>query len=110
MIEALACGTPVVALRRGSIPEVITHGVTGFVVDSLDEAVEATLQAGELSRERCRLEFVERFSAPRMAADYLALYERMTAGSPRDWIDGAGAPFPPPADPTSRDQGGVPAA
>jgi glycosyltransferase involved in cell wall biosynthesis len=81
MIEALACGTPVIAFRRGSIPEVIEHGVTGFVVDTVEEAVEAVGRLDEIDRERCRDEFVERFSARRMAADYLAIYERVAEGA-----------------------------
>ena len=87
MIEALACGTPVIAFRRGSIPEVIEDGVTGFVVDSVDQAVEAVGRIGELDRRRCRAEFMERFSARRMAADYVALYERMIEGVGPDWVD-----------------------
>ena len=93
MIEALACGTPVIAFRRGSIPEVIEDGVTGFVVDSVDEAVEAVGRVDELDRRRCRREFEERFSARRMAADYLALYRRMIEGVERDWIDADRASF-----------------
>lgn len=75
MIEAMACGTPVVAFRCGSVAEVLEDGVTGFVVDSIDEAVEATHRACELCRERCRQVFEERFSSKRMARDYLDIYE-----------------------------------
>jgi glycosyltransferase involved in cell wall biosynthesis len=74
MIEALACGTPVIAFRGGSVPEVIEHGRTGFIVDDLDDAVAATRRVGELSRQRCRQAFDERFTASRMAHDYLELY------------------------------------
>jgi glycosyltransferase involved in cell wall biosynthesis len=74
MIEAMACGTPVVALRRGSVPEVMVHGVTGFCVDTIEEAVQATHLAAGLDRHRCRLEFERRFTADRMAADYVRLY------------------------------------
>jgi glycosyltransferase involved in cell wall biosynthesis len=74
MIEAMACGTPVIALRRGSVPEVIEHGRTGFVVEDVDEAVDAAERIDELSRQRCREVFEERFTAARMAHDYLALY------------------------------------
>lgn len=77
MIEALACGTPVIAFRRGSVPEVIDDGRTGFIVDSLDEAVDAVARVGELRRARCRREFERRFSAERMAGDYLDVYERL---------------------------------
>jgi glycosyltransferase involved in cell wall biosynthesis len=77
MIEALACGTPVIAWRCGSVPEVMDDGVTGFVVESIDGAVRAVGQVGELSRCRCRQVFERRFSVARMAADYLAIYRRL---------------------------------
>jgi glycosyltransferase involved in cell wall biosynthesis len=77
MVEAMQCGTPVVAWRCGSVPEVIDDGVTGFVVDDLDAAVRATEAAGELDRRRVRERFEARFGASRMAADYLAVYERL---------------------------------
>ena len=79
MIEAMACGTPVVAFRRGAVPEVMRDGVSGYVVDTVDGAVEATARALELPRKRCRAYFEGRFSAPRMANDYLAVYERLLA-------------------------------
>jgi glycosyltransferase involved in cell wall biosynthesis len=75
MIEAMACGTPVVAFRCGSVPEVMRDGVSGFVVDTLDEAVAATTRSVELPRDRVRAYFEQRFSAPRMARDYVAIYE-----------------------------------
>lgn len=81
MIEALACGTPVVAYRHGSVPELVEHGVTGFIVDHLDEAVRATEAATALDRRRCRERFEQRFTAERMARDYLAVYERMARRS-----------------------------
>ena len=93
MIEALACGTPVIAFRRGSIPEVIEEGVTGFVVDTVDEAIEAVDRIEELDRRRCRREFERRFSARRMATDYVALYERMIEGLASDWTDDESARF-----------------
>jgi glycosyltransferase involved in cell wall biosynthesis len=77
MIEAMACGTPVIAFRRGSVPEVIDHGVTGLIVETVDEAVEATRRVGELSRRACRETFERRFTAPRMATDYMAVYRRL---------------------------------
>lgn len=77
MIEAMACGTPVIAYRRGSVPEVMEHGVTGFIVDNLNEAVEAVTQIPNLSRKRCRQVFEERFSASRMACDYVAIYQQL---------------------------------
>lgn len=81
LIEALACGTPVLAYRRGSIPEIIDHGVTGFVCETLDEMVEAVGQVPYLERRRCRAAFDERFTADRMARDYVALYERILEGA-----------------------------
>ena len=77
MIEAMACGTPVVAFRRGSVPEVIDEGVTGFIVDNDEQAVAAIKRIGELDRRRVRARFEERFTAKRMADDYLRLYEAL---------------------------------
>jgi glycosyltransferase involved in cell wall biosynthesis len=74
LIEAMACGTPVIAIGRGSVPEVVDHGVTGFVVDNIEEAVAAVPLARTLDRAAIRRRFVERFSVERMARDYLALY------------------------------------
>jgi len=75
MIESMACGTPTIAFNCGSVPEVITHGVTGFIVDTVDEAVDAVQQAAVLDRAACRAEFMKRFSAPKMAQQYVKLYE-----------------------------------
>ena len=77
MIEAMACGTPVIACRRGSVPEVIDDGVSGFVVDDVEGAVQAVGRLGELSRRRCREVFEQRFDAERMARDYVAIYRRL---------------------------------
>ena len=83
MIEALACGTPVIAYRRGSVTEVIEHGVTGFIVDGKDDAVAHAARVGELDRRRWRAVFEQRFSAERMARDYMKVYERLVeAGAP----------------------------
>jgi glycosyltransferase involved in cell wall biosynthesis len=79
MIEALACGTPVIAYRRGSVPEVMEDGVTGFVVDGLQEAVEAVERVATLSRAKCRHVFEQRFSARRMVQDYLRIYRQLIA-------------------------------
>jgi glycosyltransferase involved in cell wall biosynthesis len=79
MIEALACGTPVIAFRNGSVPEIMDDGVTGFVVQDVDEAVRAVGRVANLSRRRCRQVFEQRFSAARMAQDYLAVYEQILA-------------------------------
>jgi len=75
MIEAMACGTPVIAWRAGSVDEVMVDGVTGFVVENLDEAVAATRRVAALSRQRCRRHFEASFTASRMAAQYLEVYE-----------------------------------
>jgi glycosyltransferase involved in cell wall biosynthesis len=77
MIEALACGTPVIAYRRGSVEEVIEHGKTGFIVDSLDAAVDAVSRLGDIDRRRCRAAFRQRFSVTRMSRAYVDIYERL---------------------------------
>jgi glycosyltransferase involved in cell wall biosynthesis len=77
MIEAMACGTPIIAYRHGSVPEVMEEGQTGFIVESLEDAVDAVERVPTLSRRRCRQVFEERFSAARMARDYLSIYERL---------------------------------
>lgn len=82
MIEAMACGTPVVAFRRGSVPEVVTDGVSGFVVEGVEDAVAAVGRVAGLSRLGCRREFERRFDAARMARDYLEVYRRLP-GRPR---------------------------
>jgi glycosyltransferase involved in cell wall biosynthesis len=79
MIESLACGTPVVAYRGGSVDEVIEHGVTGFVVDNLDQAVDATKRTHTLDRRACRDAFTRRFSAARMASGYVRLYRQLAS-------------------------------
>jgi glycosyltransferase involved in cell wall biosynthesis len=80
MIEAMACGTPVVAFRCGSIPEVVDEGVTGYIVETVDEAVDAVARIGALDRRRCRHVYEERFSVSRMARDYLKVYEALIRG------------------------------
>ena len=77
MIEAMACGTPVIAFRSGSVPEVIDDGVTGFIVEGEEEAVDAVKRAGTLDRRKVRERFEARFTARRMAQDYLRLYQRL---------------------------------
>jgi glycosyltransferase involved in cell wall biosynthesis len=86
MIEALACGTPVIGWRCGSVPEVIADGVTGFVVESVEQAVQAVGRVAGLSRRVCRDVFEERFDAARMAGDYLHVYRRLVhGGTERVW-------------------------
>jgi glycosyltransferase involved in cell wall biosynthesis len=77
MIESMACGTPVVAYRRGSVPEVIDEGVTGFVVEDVTAATAAVRSALSLDRRRCRETCERRYSAARMAQDYLHVYEML---------------------------------
>jgi glycosyltransferase involved in cell wall biosynthesis len=77
MIEAMACGTPVIAFPCGSVREVIDDGVTGFVVNGVDEAVQAVSSVRDLDRNRCRRQFERRFSAQRMAEDYLEVYRQL---------------------------------
>ncbi len=82
MIEALACGTPVIAFARGSVPEIIEDGTSGFVVKDVDEAVQALERLPQLSRQECRRMFEARFTATRMALDYVTLYEQLGRGKP----------------------------
>ena len=80
MIESMACGTPTIAFRCGSVPEIIRDRVSGYIVDSIDQAVRAVEQAAAINRAACRAEFEERFSAGRMARDYVKLYESIAVG------------------------------
>jgi glycosyltransferase involved in cell wall biosynthesis len=77
MIEAMSCGTPVIAYRNGSVPEIIKDGVCGFIVESQEEALQSVEKVKHLDRHLCREEFLERFSVRRMTADYLNLYEHI---------------------------------
>jgi len=77
LIEAMANGTPVIAFRRGSVPEIVDDDVTGLIVDNVDEAVAAVALAKALDRVAIRRRFEERFSVERMARNYLALYNAM---------------------------------
>lgn len=86
MTEALACGTPVIARSRGSVPEIIEPGMTGFVINELSEGVRAVEDISRLSRSRCRQAFEERFTATRMAQDYVALYEQLVHARRRQEI------------------------
>jgi glycosyltransferase involved in cell wall biosynthesis len=91
MIEALACGTPVVAYNHGSVPEIMTNGVSGFVVDDTPAAVRATRRALALPRAGCRAYFDQRFLAARMAEDYMDLYRRLVTAEGAE-ANGAGQP------------------
>ena len=87
MIEAMACGTPIIAYRRGSVPEVIKHGVTGFIVDDIESSVAAVEQVASLDRQQCRREFDTRFTARHMTEKYLKIYHKVLRNQPciGDW-------------------------
>jgi Glycosyl transferases group 1 len=93
----MACGVPVIAFRSGSVPEVVEHGVTGFIVDGEDEAVQAIKRLGELDRRKVRARFEQRFSAGRMARDYICHYKTVAAAQTK-----AGESRRPAADTTKR--------
>lgn len=82
MIEAMACGTPVIAYARGSVPEVMQDGVSGFIVNDRIAAAQAVAQIERLDRRQVRNYFEEKFTSRRMAEDYLAIYERLAGGNP----------------------------
>ena len=82
MIEAMACGTPVIAYPLGSVPEVIEEGVTGFIVPDVDGAVRAVKRVGEIDRSKCRAHFEQFFDAERMAHDYLNIYQQLILEEP----------------------------
>lgn len=82
MIEAMACGTPVIAFRSGSVPEVVVDGVTGFIVESEQEAIAAVGKLDRLDRRTVRARFEERFSAKRMVRQYEDLYRELIASGP----------------------------
>jgi glycosyltransferase involved in cell wall biosynthesis len=79
-IEAMAFGVPVIAWAQGALPEVIDNGETGFVVNSIDAAIEAVRKCGELDRDNIRAVFERRFSADRMVAEYEAIYRELAEG------------------------------
>jgi glycosyltransferase involved in cell wall biosynthesis len=77
VIEALACGTPVVAFRRGAMPEILSDSETGFLVEDLEDAVRSVGRIPELGRRACRDAFEARFTATRMARDYMRVYHHL---------------------------------
>ena len=83
MIEAMACGCPVIAFRRGSVPEVMQDGVSGYVVDTVEQAIEAVARLPQIGRAGVRAYFDRRFTARRMAEDYVSVYERLIADKDR---------------------------
>lgn len=94
MIEALACGTPVIGWRNGSVVEVIDDGVTGFVVESVEDAVEAVGRVAWLERRTCRRVFEQRFHAARMVRDYVEVYRRLVRGGSSNVMPPSQAPEP----------------
>jgi glycosyltransferase involved in cell wall biosynthesis len=84
LVEAMACGTPVIAYPRGAVPEIMEPGVTGFLCRNVDEAVTAIGELDALDRTACRQAFERRFAAERMARDYLAAYDRVLAAGRAD--------------------------
>ena len=92
MIEAMACGTPVLAFRCGSVPEIVDPGVTGLIVDTMEEAVKVLPQVLALDRRAVRRRFEERFSATRMAKNYLQVYHLLLS---RDSIADRDTSVPP---------------
>jgi glycosyltransferase involved in cell wall biosynthesis len=82
MVEAMACGTPIIAYRHGSVPKVIADGVTGFIVDEVEDAVMAVARTATLCRNRCRQRFEQRFSIACMTEDHVAICRRLTDEKP----------------------------
>jgi glycosyltransferase involved in cell wall biosynthesis len=106
MIEAMACGTPVLAFRTGSVPEIVDQGVTGLIVDSVKEAIAAMPRVLSLNRNAVRRRFEERFSATRMAQDYVSVYQKLLHSLPdqRHGANGVLALGPKITDMPSRDK------
>lgn len=84
MIESMACGTPVIAFNRGSIPEIIRNGETGFIVEDTDGAANAVAAISEIDRRNCRADVEARFSSARMARDYICVYRQILNGAKYD--------------------------
>jgi glycosyltransferase involved in cell wall biosynthesis len=97
MIEAMACGTPVIAFQRGSVPEIVERGMSGFIVDTVEQAVEAVQNLSSLDRTKVRAAFERRFTVERMARDYVEIYRRLTSAEgivrAERRVDGKRAPF-----------------
>jgi glycosyltransferase involved in cell wall biosynthesis len=90
MIEAMACGTPVLAFRCGSVPEIVEDGVTGVIVETVEEAIGALPQVLALDRKKVRHRFEQRFSATRMAKEYVKVYRSLLASPQYTEPDEAG--------------------
>jgi glycosyltransferase involved in cell wall biosynthesis len=82
MIEAMACGTPVIAFQAGSVAEIIDEGVTGWIVEDEEAATHAVARLATFDRNACRARFEERFTAQRMARDYVGVYRKLLAAAP----------------------------
>ena len=84
MVESMACGTPVIAFARGSIPEIIRDGETGYIVDDIEGAINAVAAVRTIDRSVCRIDVEERFTSTRMARNYVRIYEKILNGEARD--------------------------
>jgi len=84
LVESMACGTPVIAFRRGSMPELIRHGETGYIVDDIEGAIDAVATIKSIDRPRCRADVQRRFTSARMARDYVRVYEKILNREARD--------------------------
>jgi glycosyltransferase involved in cell wall biosynthesis len=90
MIESMACGTPVLAFRCGSVPEIIEEGLTGAIVETVDEAIDALPRVMALDRKKVRHRFEQRFSATRMAKEYVKVYRSLLASPESTQVEEAG--------------------
>jgi glycosyltransferase involved in cell wall biosynthesis len=84
VIESMACGTPVIAFNRGSMPEIILDGKTGYLVKDIEGAIDAVAAIGTIDRAICRADVEKRFTSTRMARDYVRVYQRILNGDTRD--------------------------
>jgi len=84
LVESMACGTPVIAFRRGSMPEIICDGETGYIVEDIEGAVNAVASVTSINRSTCRADVEKRFSNTRMARDYVRVYDTILNGERRD--------------------------
>ncbi len=84
LVESMACGTPVIAFRRGSMPEIIRHGETGYIVDDIEGAISAVAAIESINRTQCRADVEKRFTSARMARDYIRVYQEILNGEARD--------------------------
>ena len=84
VIESMACGTPVIAFDRGSMPELIKHGVTGYIVDDINNAISAVTEIKTINRSECRADVEQRFTSSRMARDYVRVYRKILNREERD--------------------------